>query len=329
MSSGSASLVGKSAVLTEPFDGSVGAFCAIVRPRPELDPDYLGHYLRSPAYWSWRDRSARGVGIQNLKVSDLQDLAIPLPPLDEQRRIAGRLREQLVLRDPLAGRLSANQSVLDQLQRRLVEQAATIALTAPTDSIGRLADSPPSPSVKSDGVASVIAVTSGCLTSAGWSEAGRKAARMNPADVGRGTLGPGEVLVSRSNTGELVGRSAVFPGSARPIVATDLIFRLRADRTRLLPEYLAIQLQAMQLKGYWRDRSSGASSTMKKITRTQMNAVVLPLPPVDEQRQIAARLHGQLAEIDRAKDALAAQRKAIDALPAALLREVFGELIAA
>jgi restriction endonuclease S subunit len=85
----------------------------------------------------------------------------------------------------------------------------------------------------------------------------------------------------------------------------------------------------MQLKGYWRDRSSGASSTMKKITRTQMNAVVLPLPPVDEQRQIAARLHGQLAEIDRAKDALAAQRKAIDALPAALLREVFGELIAA
>jgi type I restriction enzyme S subunit len=292
-----------------------------------LDRSFFFHALR---YSMTAIRAqVHGATMQHITKPAFKAVTIPLPPLDEQRRIAGRLREQLVLRDPLAGRLSANQSVLDQLQRRLVEQAATIALTAPTDSIGRLADSPPSPSVKSDGVASVIAVTSGCLTSAGWSEAGRKAARMNPADVGRGTLGPGEVLVSRSNTGELVGRSAVFPGSARPIVATDLIFRLRADRTRLLPEYLAIQLQAMQLKGYWRDRSSGASSTMKKITRTQMNAVVLPLPPVDEQRQIAARLHGQLAEIDRAKDALAAQRKAIDALPAALLREVFGELIAA
>lgn len=292
-----------------------------------LDRSFFFHALR---YSMTAIRAqVHGATMQHITKPAFKAVTIPLPPLDEQRRIAGRLREQLVLRDPLAGRLSANQSVLDQLQRRLVEQAATIALTAPTDSIGRLADSPPSPSVKSDGVASVIAVTSGCLTSAGWSEAGLKAARMNPADVGRGTLGPGEVLVSRSNTGELVGRSAVFPGSARPIVATDLIFRLRADRTRLLPEYLAIQLQAMQLKGYWRDRSSGASSTMKKITRTQMNAVVLPVPPVDEQRQIAARLHGQLAEIDRAKDALAAQRKAIDALPAALLREVFGELIAA
>jgi restriction endonuclease S subunit len=48
------------------------------------------------------------------------------------------------------------------------------------------------------------------------------------------------------------------------------------------------------------------------------------VPPFDEQRRIAARLHEQLAEIDRAKAALNAQRRAVDALPAALLREVFG-----
>ena len=287
-----------------------------------LDRSYFFHVLRH-AMTAIRAQ-VHGATMQHITKPAFEAVTIPLPPLDEQRQIAARLREQLVLRDPLAGRLSANQSVLDQLQRRLVEQAATIALTAPTDSIGRLADSPPSPSVKSDGEASVIAVTSGCLTSAGWSEAGLKAARMHPARVARGTLGPGEVLVSRSNTGELVGRSAVFPGSARPIVATDLIFRLRADRTRLLPEYLAIQLQAMQLEGYWRDRSSGASSTMKKITRTQLNAVLIPLPPLADQRRIATRLREQLAEIDRAKAALEAQRKAVDALPAALLREVFG-----
>jgi restriction endonuclease S subunit len=251
-----------------------------------------------------------------------------LTPLDEQRRIAARLREQLALRDSLAGQLGANQSLLDQLRRRFVQQAATIDLTTPTASIGGLTDSLPSPSVKSDGAASVVAVTSGCLTSAGWSEAGLKAARMRPVDVARGALGRGEVLVSRSNTEELVGRSAVFPGSARPIVATDLIFRLRADRTHLLPEYLAIQLQTMQLDGFWRDRSSGASSTMKKITRSQLNAAVIPLPSLAEQRRIAARLREQLAEIDRAKAAVEAQREAIDALSAALLRKVFGEAMA-
>ena len=53
------------------------------------------------------------------------------------------------------------------------------------------------------------------------------------------------------------------------------------------------------------------------------------VPPLAEQRQVAARLREQLAEIDRAKVALEAQRKAIDALPAALLREVFGAQSAA
>jgi type I restriction enzyme S subunit len=292
-----------------------------------LDRSYFFHVLRH-AMTAIRAQ-VHGATMQHITKPAFEAVTIPLPPLDKQRRIAARLRDQLSLRDSLAGHLSATRRSVDELERRLVEQAATIDLTAPTASIGQLTDSPPSPSVKSDGEASVVAVTSGCLTSAGWSEAGLKAARMHPADVARGRLGLGEVLVSRSNTEELVGRSAVFPGSARPIVATDLIFRLRADRTRLLPEYLAIQLQAMQLEGYWHDRSSGASSTMKKITRTQLNAAVIPLPPVDEQRRIAARLREQLAEIDRAKAALRVQRQAIDVLPAALLREVFGEVSAA
>jgi len=47
-------------------------------------------------------------------------------------------------------------------------------------------------------------------------------------------------------------------------------------------------------------------------------------PPIAEQHRIATSLREQLAEIDRAKAALEAQRNAIDALPAALLREVFG-----
>jgi hypothetical protein len=44
-----------------------------------------------------------------------------------------------------------------------------------------------------------------------------------------------------------------------------------------------------------------------------------------DQRRIAERLR----EIDRAKAALEAQRVAIDALPAALLRDVFDEVSAA
>ncbi len=60
------------------------------------------------------------------------------------------------------------------------------------------------------------------------------------------------------------------------------------------------------------------------MTLGSLGKFPIPLPSLDEQRRIAALLREQLAEIDRAKAALAAQREAIDALPAALLREVFG-----
>ena len=68
---------------------------------------------------------------------------------------------------------------------------------------------------------------------------------------------------------------------------------------------------------------------LPRIRIDEVLSTPIPLPPLDEQRRIAARLREQLAEIDRAKAALETQRKAIDALPAALLREVFGAQSAA
>lgn len=87
-SSGSASVLGKSAMLSQEWHGSFGAFLAAVRTDQRLaDPDYVGHYLRSPGFRAWASNSA-GIGIKNIRASDFKDVKIPLPPLEEQRRIA-------------------------------------------------------------------------------------------------------------------------------------------------------------------------------------------------------------------------------------------------
>lgn len=46
------------------------------------------------------------------------------------------------------------------------------------------------------------------------------------------------------------------------------------------------------------------------------------MPPIDEHRQIASALRKQLA--DRMTDAIDTQRRAVEALPKALLRLAFG-----
>jgi type I restriction enzyme, S subunit len=331
MSSGSASLVGKSAVLTEPFDGSVGAFCAIVRPRPGLDPHYLGHYLRSPAYWSWRDRSARGVGIQNLKVSDLQDLPIPLPPLDEQRRIAARLRDQLREVDGLTVGTTARNTELADFRISVYETAFPItplsvtAESASPDgwtwrslgSLGRLESGhTPSRSRPDWWGGDIPWIALPDIRALDGRHVFETLERTNPEGIAHSAarvLPAGTVVLSRTAS---VGFVTIM---GRPM-ATSQDFVNWVCGPDLDPGFL----MHLFIRSRERFRSLSAGAVHKTVYFPTAMALRVCVPPFDEQRRIADRLREQLAEIDQAKAALEAQRAAIDALPAALLREVFG-----
>jgi len=92
-SSGSAALVGKCAISESDFDGSWGAFNAVIRVRDHIAPRYLYFWLQSVEFRNWRDRAAKGANIQNLRHSDLAALAVPLPGPSEQARIVELLDE--------------------------------------------------------------------------------------------------------------------------------------------------------------------------------------------------------------------------------------------
>ncbi|MDA9347144.1 restriction endonuclease subunit S [bacterium] len=87
-SSGSTEIVGKTAYSEKDWDGSFGAFCAVVRPKEgQCHPRYLFHYLQSPKFRDWT-RNSSGAGIKNIRKSELDAVEIPFPNIDEQRRIA-------------------------------------------------------------------------------------------------------------------------------------------------------------------------------------------------------------------------------------------------
>ena len=90
-SSGSISVVGKTAQARIGFDGGFGAFCKVLRPGPDVDPHYFGHYFKTSSYRRLVSQLASGANINNLKKEHLDNLLILLPPLAEQKRIAGIL----------------------------------------------------------------------------------------------------------------------------------------------------------------------------------------------------------------------------------------------
>lgn len=87
----------------------------------------------------------------------------------------------------------------------------------------------------------------------------------------------------------------------------------------LYPEFVARYIQS--ISDYLIENCRGA--TIQGLTRDFVNKLQIPLPPLPEQRRIAAILNEQIAAVDQARAAVEAQLAAAQALPAAYLRQVF------
>lgn len=98
-SSGSLDVVGKAAPVLTDYNGAFGAFCKVLRPQKSyVEPRYFAHYFKTTEYRRTVSNLAAGANINNLKNEHLNELLIPLPPLEEQRRIAAILDKADALR---------------------------------------------------------------------------------------------------------------------------------------------------------------------------------------------------------------------------------------
>lgn len=81
--------LGRSALVTAEQAGWLfGGGCLRLRPKEQLDPGYLVHYLSHPAVTAQIKGASTGSVISSLSTGRLRDLPIALPPMEAQREIA-------------------------------------------------------------------------------------------------------------------------------------------------------------------------------------------------------------------------------------------------
>jgi type I restriction enzyme, S subunit len=116
-------------------------------------------------------------------------------------------------------------------------------------------------------------------------------------------LARGDVLFNATNSPELVGKSAFFDGHPEPAVYSNHFIRLRPDRSRLDGRYLARWLQLQFQRRLFQSR---CKQWVNQATfgRDALLTLSIPVPPIDEQRRIAAIL-------DRADDLLVKRHKSL------------------
>lgn len=323
----STELVGKTA-LFEKHDEPVvfsNHFTRIRTNAEKIDSRFLALWLQQQ--WQrgvFASICNRWIGQSAVQREKLLALEIALPPLAEQKRIAGILKEQMAAVERARGSAEAQLQAAESLPAARLRAvfSSPEAQSWPKKRFEDTCEMLGAKPISTAGDVEVRAITTACLSESGFLPSGVKTARMWAGDAKQCVVSKGEVLIARSNTPELVGRAAMFAGEPKGAVASDLTIRLKA-REGLLPVFLTAHLAFLYLSGYWKERAGGASGSMKKITRTQIQRELIPVPSDTDQCRIASQLSGQMSSAERLRQTLAEQLDAINKLPAALLREAF------
>lgn len=108
---------------------------------------------------------------------------------------------------------------------------------------------------------------------------------------------PGDLLMTRANTPELVGDVCVVGETPPRRMIPDLIYRLTSGRSAT-PPYLCWYLQSRPARAEIEVLARGASQSMVKISQSHIRSLTLRLPPLDVQRAIADFLDRKTAALD-------------------------------
>ena len=252
----------------------------IVEPISEsLDCRYLYHFLDS--YLTELRKLSIGGVIKYIKLGNLTDAQIPLPPLEEQRRIAAILDK--------AQDISHKSQLSDALASSLIESEMIRRFGRPGENQAH--------SRILSLIEAGVSVIDCPHSTPKWTEEGRVCLRTSNLGKGnwiwedtrrisdddfqersrRAYLEPGDIVLSREGT---VGIAAIVTTDMDACMGQRLV-QLKLDSRHLTPEYLLAQL--LYLLKPERISHAMAGSTSKHINVKDLRELKINCPPIQEQ----------------------------------------------
>lgn len=322
-SSGSLSAVGKAAKFDKVLPATFGAFCKTLRPAESVDAGYFGHYFRTTSYRRQVSSLAEGANINNLRKEHLDNLVIPLPPLNEQRRIAAILDKA----DELRTKRREALAYLDTLTQSIFHSMFGIDVASHiATSVGEVAEVQGGLQVtsKRDALPDRAPYLRVANVYRGWLDLNViKEIGLTLAERQRTTLRPGDLLIVEGHGNpEEIGRCGLWSGEVAGCVHQNHLIRVRPDASRVDPVFM------MHFLNSWRGRqfllrAANTTSGLNTISTSTVRACPLIVPPLEIQQTFATRV----AAVERLKETQRKHLAELDVLFASLQHRAFkGEL---
>jgi len=142
------------------------------------------------------------------------------------------------------------------------------------------------------------------------------------AEIQGYSLKRGDLLFNRTNSLDLVGKTAIYDlDSESDIVFASYLVRLFVDRSRATPEYVCHFLNSVTAQQRLKDMATPGVSQYNINPTTFRNHFQITLPPLPEQKAIAAVLSAWDRAIGQTTALIAAKAR----LKQGLMQQLFGE----
>jgi type I restriction enzyme, S subunit len=272
---------------------------------------FIQSYLRSSEARGIYASKMRGAVARrrSLTRQEFLNIEIPFPPLEEQKRIAAMLDKVDALRRQRRESLQFIDKLLKSLFIDMFGEPETNPLGLPKCTIGDLlASAQYGTSAKAFAAGTWPVLRMGNITyEGGWSFSSLKYMELTPEEEQRYLVQNGDILFNRTNSKELVGKTAVFR-EASPMAFAGYLIRCRVN-DEADPEYVAAFLNSSYGKTILRSTCKSIVG-MANINATELRGIAILKPPVTLQKQFGEavrsilRLRAAVTEAATSDDSL-------------------------
>jgi type I restriction enzyme S subunit len=301
-------------------DGLISSEALVVRSKAELRSDFLKYYMLSSDFINIVDSSTYGSKMPRASWDFVGNLPVLLPEVTEQQAIASFLDLKTEQIDAL---ITKQQALLEKLGERrtaLISHAVTkgLNLSVPrrNSGVSWLGDVPISWDVKRLKFVLSSPLKYGANEAAELTDADlpryiritdvnedgtlrEETFRSLPLEVARDyLLADGDILLARS--GATVGKTFIYKASWGVAAYAGYLIRARLSE-QMDADFMYLFLQSTS---YWQWLNSVViQATIQNVSAEKYANLIVPVPPVDDQKMIVTYLFSILKKIDAQKAA--------------------------
>jgi type I restriction enzyme S subunit len=320
-------------------------------PSQSMESRFVEYYLQTMAARDAIDKMKTGGSDSGLNLTHdrFRLLGVPLAPTPEQRRIVAKIEELFSQLDAGVEELKKAKAQLKRYRQSVLKAAFEGKLTeewrkahkckveSASDlpegwtwaRIGELAERIQygTSDKACEDSRGVPVVRMGNLRDGALSFENLKYMPRGWSCVGEFLLSPGDVLFNRTNSAELVGKTAVYKEGSPQAVFASYLIRLQLHGEAYLPALLSAYINSHFGRTYIAQVVSQQVG-QANVSGSKLAAMPVPVPALTEQREMAAEMERRLSIADAEEKAIEAALKQAARLRQSILKRAFeGRLV--